>query len=165
MRNLLAACVDWGLSCLIFFAVVVALWQAAGWADYPWEGHYPWEGLMSGILEDTPEEAPMRVPLEVVREAYPCGDTPSVERRTEVRDKYLPLLERYPNYSGSGVGLLRDENGELTEVRGIKVYVYEEVDPDTLPPEDRIPDCLEGIPVQIRVDAPARLRPIVEEDK
>ena len=45
---------------------------------------------------------------------------------------------------------LRHENGELIRgTAGIKVYVTEKTDQSTLPPEDRIPDCLEGIPVQI----------------
>ena len=32
---------------------------------------------------------------------------------------------------------------------GIKVWVTEKVDQSALPPEDRIPDVLEGVPVQI----------------
>ena len=70
-------------------------------------------------------------------------------RRLEVRLKYDPLFRRQPSYHGHGLGNLRDENGEKTETRGIIIRVDEKVDQSTLPPEDRIPDCLEGVPVQV----------------
>ena len=81
--------------------------------------------------------------------------TPEIteERILEVRDKYRSLFRRQPNYHGNGPSDLRDENGERTETRGIIIYVTEKVDQSTLPVEDRIPDCLEDVPVQIVEEA------------
>ena len=85
--------------------------------------------------------------------------TPEItyERIIEVRNKYRPLIRRQPNYHGSGPANLLDENGEETETMGITIRVTEKVDQSTLPAEDRIPDCLEGVPVQIVERAPAKL--------
>ena len=80
-------------------------------------------------------------------------------RELKVRDKYEPLFRRQPNVYSTGVGYFTDENGKLTEMWGIIVRVTEKVDQNTLPPEDRIPDCLEGIPVQIEEREP----PIIEQ--
>ena len=71
------------------------------------------------------------------------------ERILEVRDKYRDLFKRQPTYHGNGPGNLEDENGQETEVKGITIFVTKKVDQSTLPAEDRIPDCLEGVPVQI----------------
>ena len=79
------------------------------------------------------------------------------ERMTKVRLKYTPLFKRQPNVHGWGVVSLRDENGNRTETRGIEIRVTEKVGQSTLPPEDRIPDCLEGVPVQFREEPLARL--------
>ena len=77
--------------------------------------------------------------------------TPEItrERIHEVRLKYDDLFWRQPNVHGVGEGLLLNQNGELTETVGIVISVTEKVDQSTLPPEDRIPECLEGVPVQI----------------
>ena len=58
-----------------------------------------------------------------------------------------------------GIGLFVDENGDFLEVPdgeggcknvvGFRITVTEKVDQNTLPLEDRIPDMLEGVPVQI----------------
>ena len=82
----------------------------------------------------------------------------------EVRLKYDPLFWRQPNIVSVGEGLLRDENGELTETAGIVVGVSEKTDQRTLPAEDRIPDCLEGVPVQIIIEGPVRLLSELLED-
>ena len=79
------------------------------------------------------------------------------ERIFEVRDKHRDLLRRQPNYLGVGSGNLMDENGEKTEVRGIILAVTKKVDQSTLPVEDRVPSCLEGVPVQIVEEPPDRL--------
>ena len=78
------------------------------------------------------------------------------ERRQELKDlhdKYRPLFRRQPNYIGSATGLLRDEEADdwLDRI-GLKVYVTKKVDQSTLPEADRIPACLEGVPVQILVE-------------
>ncbi len=73
----------------------------------------------------------------------------TAERRHEVRLKYDPLFWRQPNVYAVSEGFLRDGRGGWTEDRGINVLVTKKVDQSTLPPSDRIPDCLEGIPVKI----------------
>ena len=78
--------------------------------------------------------------------------TPEITREhiIEVREKYRDLIRRQPNYSThGGPALLMDENGEYTQVKGIMVWVTKKVDQSAIPAEDRIPDCLEGVPVQI----------------
>lgn len=67
----------------------------------------------------------------------------------QVRLKYDDLFSRQPNVHGVGEGFFRVGPGEWTETVGINVYVTKKVDQNTLPPEDRIPDCLEGVPVNI----------------
>ena len=71
------------------------------------------------------------------------------ERILEVIRKHEDLFLRQPNVHGWGPSTLRDENGERTGPEGIVIEVTQKVDQDTLPVEDRIPDCLEGVPVQI----------------
>ena len=71
------------------------------------------------------------------------------ERIKAVREKYKALIRRQPTWHGTGTQNLRDANGERTGPLGIIIRVDKKVDQNTLPPEDRIPDCLDGIPVQI----------------
>ena len=74
----------------------------------------------------------------------------------EVRLRHTPLFLRQPNYTGSGVDFSIDKYGNKVEI--IIVQVNEDpVDQNTLPPEDRIPDCLEGFPVQIIIEGPVKL--------
>ena len=73
-----------------------------------------------------------------------------VERARAIRHKYEDLFWRRSNVWGVGIGEFRDENGEWAGGPwGFVISVTEKVDQNTLPPEDRIPDCLEGVPVQI----------------
>ena len=80
------------------------------------------------------------------------------ERIIDLLHKYEGLFSRQPSYTGRSGGTLMDENGEVTDILGISVHVEERIDQSTLPPEDRIPSCLEGIPVQIVV-GPGRIVP------
>ena len=73
-----------------------------------------------------------------------------VERAQAIRHKYDDLFWRQPNVHGVGIGIIETENGEYTDRAGFIIDVTEKVDQSTLPPEDRIPDCLEGVPVQIK---------------
>ena len=72
-----------------------------------------------------------------------------VERARAIRHKYEDLFWRQPNVHGTGIGIVVDENGNDTDRAGFIITVTKKVDQGTLPPEDRIPDCLEGVPVQI----------------
>ncbi len=82
------------------------------------------------------------------------GTKTSTAEMLKVRDKYEPLFNRQPNVYTTGVGYFTDANGERTDTWGITVWVTEKVDQSTLPLEDRIPDCLEGIPVQLKEEQP-----------
>ena len=84
---------------------------------------------------------------------YQCG-TESLKMANKTREvilKYESLFKRQPNFSMAREEFLRDQySGSRTEEWGILVTVDgEKVDQGTLPPEDRIPDELEGVPVQI----------------
>ncbi len=72
-----------------------------------------------------------------------------VARAKAIRYKYEDLFWRQPNVHSVGIGDITDENGEYTDIWGFRIHVIEKVDQNTLPPEDRIPHCLEGVPVQI----------------
>ena len=81
------------------------------------------------------------------------------ERAEEILPKYEDLFWRQPNVWSTGIGLFNDKNrnfmrvpdgkGGCKMVVGFTISVTEKVDQNTLPPEDRIPNVLEGIPVQI----------------
>ena len=75
-----------------------------------------------------------------------------VARARAIRHKYEDLFWRQPNVHAVGIGNIRDENGERTGIWGFVVHVSEKVDQHTLPRKDRIPACLEGVPVEIRVE-------------
>ena len=90
------------------------------------------------------------VKLHVRKETMPDQNRKEmIERINAVREKYKALIERQPTRWGTGTGLLRDAEGRLTEGLGITIHVEKKVDQSTLPPKDRMPDCLDGIPVQI----------------
>ena len=86
-----------------------------------------------------------------IRPGYQCGeDSVKLTRRThDVLVKYYPSIMRLPHNPVPEPEFLRDKNGELTDTWGIVILTDEEIDQDTLPSEDRIPDSLEGVPVQI----------------
>ncbi len=85
--------------------------------------------------------------------AVPCGESaPDItgERIVEVFDKHRSLFERQPGYNAYVAGIhLLDENWERSDVLGLEILVERVLDQGTLPPEDRIPDCLDGVPIQI----------------
>ena len=67
-----------------------------------------------------------------------------------IRHKYFALFERYPNVLGVHPGFLRDKNGHLTERIGLIVLVTKEVAEDRISPGNRIPDVLDGVPIEVR---------------
>lgn len=70
-------------------------------------------------------------------------------RMRVVLDKYRALFEGYPNYEFAGIGHFRVSWHQVVETYGIVLVVTEMVDPEAVPEDKRIPDCLEGVPVQI----------------
>ena len=89
---------------------------------------------------------------ETIDKEETMTDELPVEYIHEVRLKYDPLFWRQPNVFGVAEGFFQEEgrDGKHTDTWGIKVKVTKKVEQSTLPPEDRIPDCLEGVPVQLR---------------
>ena len=89
----------------------------------------------------------------------------TVERATELWDKYdESVFQRNPHYAGGGaVGSMHDEEGErlvFTDDNGedydpigllVNVTYTDTADQSVLPPGQRIPDCLEGVPVWVRL--------------
>ena len=72
------------------------------------------------------------------------------ERGIALKAQHRDLLWRQPNVWGVGVGFLQDAQGNRTGEVGIIVSVTERAAQDGLPVEDRIPESLDGIPVEIR---------------
>ena len=66
-----------------------------------------------------------------------------------VLKQYEDLFSRQPNFVAAVGSMFEDYEGEPIPIVGIKVYVTEKVNQRTLPPEDRIPDCIDGVPIQI----------------
>ena len=71
----------------------------------------------------------------------------------QVLRQYEDLFARQPNFIEATRGLLEDHEGTPIPIVGILVHVSEEVDQEALPPQDRIPSCLDGIPIQFRVES------------
>ena len=65
--------------------------------------------------------------------------------------KHEDLLMRQPNRTFFPFRNVLGDGGRPGEPLSVRIgiFVTEKVDQRTLPPEDRIPDCLEGIPVTI----------------
>ncbi|MCY4527960.1 MAG: hypothetical protein OXD46_02865 [Chloroflexi bacterium] len=74
-----------------------------------------------------------------------------IEHMKDVMYKYMDLFTRQPTYHSVGVGpfFLSPPPDVYSDEHGIEVWVEKKVDQSTLPEEDRIPDCLEGVPVRI----------------
>ena len=118
--------------------------------------------LLEGVPMQIVDEEPLPRASESACDYDTCGAS-SLEREEgmtttpeitdeyihEVRLKYDPLFWRQPNVFAVSEGFLRDGRGGWLETSGINVKVTRQVDQSTLPPEDRIPDCLEGVPVRI----------------
>lgn len=98
--------------------------------------------------DDTHPEDPYETNSSAKEDCVETNNTP--ERRHEVRLKYDDMFWRQPNVFGVSEGRFLGENGERLETKGILVKVTKKVDQSTLTPKDRIPECLEGIPVQLR---------------
>lgn len=95
----------------------------------------------------TYEEKPMTAEERTARKQYVAQ---MEAKAIEIRPKYDDLFWRQPNVLSVGIGLLTclpPVNGRPPV--GFDIVVSEKVDQSTLPEEDRIPDVIEGVPVQI----------------
>jgi hypothetical protein len=66
-----------------------------------------------------------------------------------VQDKYTQYLMEKPHVVGVGIGHL-GSNGFRAGLLGLIVLVDQEIPDDQLDPEDRVPDEIEGIPVELQ---------------
>ena len=81
------------------------------------------------------------------------------EKVRAVKNKHKERFKRLPNYVSVGVGRMATGQGEeLARQReaygstvGISVGVLEPVDWSKVPEEDRLGDCLDGVPVKVFV--------------
>ena len=81
------------------------------------------------------------------------------QRARAILPKYEELFWRQPNVWSTSIGFFRGEwdrplefpdgEGGCKRVVGFIIRVTKKVDQSTLPPEDRIPDTIEDVPVQI----------------
>lgn len=71
------------------------------------------------------------------------------ERVDDVRDRYRPLFRRQPNRNL--IAALPSTNADGERIIGVHILIGADplVDQNTLPIEDRIPDCIEGVPVRL----------------
>ena len=95
----------------------------------------------------TYEEKPLTAEERTARKQYVAQ---MEAKAIEIRPKYDDLFWRQPNVLSVGIGLLTclpPVNGRPPV--GFDIVVSEKVDQSTLPEEDRIPDVIEGVPVQI----------------
>ena len=102
-----------------------------------------------------PTPSPTPIPERVVQ-LGDCEEEIMTEPLTydfmrAVLEKHRELFMRQPGYSAALVMNLLDENGEETDREGIVLLVTEETDPSTQEPDDRVPSCLDGVPVEVRL--------------
>ena len=139
------------LPALVCLAAVLWLAVACGpkydLTDYdPATYDQSWTGECIAHLEEGGE---ITVTTE---DADSTANRPTRDELWDVIDKYGPLLDQQPTVWSIGPGRLDDEDGNPTDEMGIVLLVDKKVDQSELPPEDRIPDCLDGVPVQIIED-------------
>lgn len=121
--------------------------------------------------EETPKKGYQAIDIKVLEECeamtpindillHPSEHSPEETTNfiNRVREKYADLFERHPGFLGTGSGFLTaegggdveltKENGEVGRLLGITVTVEDVLDQDSLPEDQRIPDCLDGVPIQ-----------------
>ena len=110
-------------------------------------------------LEGVPVQVLPREIGEKGRKWYPGWEPdipllPHDNYQGDVGSKHWDLTYRYPFWSGITTSrtYLSNDRGDRVPIFGIRIHVREKVDPSTLPPEDRIPECLEDVPVEIFLD-------------
>ena len=75
-----------------------------------------------------------------------------IEVMTEVLERHRQRFREYPHYRKSGVGNITNYDDPANTLgSGIGIGLAQAVDPETLPESQRIPSCLDGVPVFIQV--------------
>ena len=65
----------------------------------------------------------------------------------KIRAEYTERIERHPFYRGHVYSYLEDERGWLTDTSALEIDVHQVVSPYRFPPGDRIPECIDDVPV------------------
>jgi hypothetical protein len=89
---------------------------------------------------------------EPLSSSEPEHEIPDEQARvTDVQTRYVDMLMQKPHVIGVAVGM-RKRSGFLMQPPQLclVVMVDQKVDSESLPPEDRIPTEIEGIPVDVQ---------------
>jgi hypothetical protein len=73
----------------------------------------------------------------------------AIQRAMEVKARYEASLLKKANVVAVGIGFRR-QSGEMTYEVALVVSVTRKLSPAQIPPQDVIPDKIEGIPVDVR---------------
>ncbi len=170
---------NWQTKALTLFIAAAALWlSTACTKEYPLA--YPDGGLRIISSEPCEDSAPLVPSMEFVELAeretpptmkYPTGDQlkelpgyadaldarrkrldPRIERVRKALDEYQDKLRENENYRYSELYIEDGLSDVGTDSLTVRIYLDRWVDPRTVPPEDRIPGCIGGVPVHIIVD-------------
>jgi hypothetical protein len=76
-------------------------------------------------------------------------DQAAIQKATDVKARYEARLLQKANVVGVGVGF-RERGGKLTEEVALVVNVTHKLPQQQLAPQDRIPNEIEGVPVDVR---------------
>ena len=165
--------INWQTKALtLFIAVVVALWLATACDDagtdenainYEYFDNYEYDGSNAGVKRITPsapcghEDRSMQ--SKENRMTWDRREAAEIERYRirKILEKYDDLIWRQPTVHGWSIGELRYLDNGLREKVFIEIEVKEYVDQSTLPSEDRIPECLEGVEVHFVIKPAATI--------
>ena len=170
---------NWQTKVLTLFIAAVALWltTACGNAD---PTYYPINYPLDGIRVISSEPCEIDVPLvpspeyiELEEKLNELGDEldymetldiregagesryarlePEYKRILEVLRTYEDLFIKYPYFVLASIESMRTWDGQLTDKLVVEVHIDHLVDLRTVPPEDRIPGCIAGVPVHFLV--------------
>ena len=162
----------------LFIAAVALCVATACTKEYP--GAYPKGGLQIISSEPCEDTAPLVPSVEFAQLAeretppgvkYPTGDQleelpgydaafdarferlgPRIERVEKALDEYQDRLRKNEDYRYSELYIEGGLSDVATDRIIVRIYLARWVDPRTIPPEDRIPGCIGGVPVHINVD-------------
>ena len=141
---------NWQTIALTLFIAAVALWLATACANGD-------STIESQSIPATTATSTQTATLEPI--PIPCKEDTmalTAAQQEAFINKHSDLLVRQPNGMGFGYGKLWTvQNGEVVELKnedgtnkyGLNIQVSTKVDQSTLPESNRIPDCLDGVPI------------------
>ena len=168
--------INWQTKALtLFIAAAIALWLTTACTTY-----YPINYPVDGIRIISSEPCDIDVPLvpsqeyvELEEKLNQLGDEadymalqeiregaykawyarlePEFKRIVDVLRTFKDLFMKYPYFEEAMVEGMRTWDGTPTDKLVVVVYITHLVDPRTVPPEDRIPGCIAGVPVHYLV--------------